>query len=259
MFKAFSKNWFIYTLGDGETGEIRYVGVAINPPERLTRHIRDAKKNMYDTHKDRWIRSQLERGLVPVLNVIDSGFGSKWAEREIFWIAKLKSEGKSLTNGTIGGEGWFGNKHSDKSKKLMSLAMTGKSHVVSMEQRRAQSLAMKGRKRTEEHKRALSLALKGRIPSDETRMKTSRTMLGRKQSEDHKRLVQEYKESRSTAVPSDVLGFYNAYHELRISGSMRGKLDDLLEQWRISRTMYKRIVAGKHWVIRKARGGKWPV
>lgn len=49
-------------------------------------------------------------------------------EKEIYWISKLNSDGMTLYNLTDGGDGTFGYKHSDETKKKLSIIASGRTH-----------------------------------------------------------------------------------------------------------------------------------
>jgi hypothetical protein len=100
----------IYCLRD-ETRFLRYVGkTSITLPERLKGHIREALDKTpsgswkSNTHKSRWIRSMLRRGLTPSIDLITEvkADGNK---AEIAYIAYFKRKGIELVNGTSGGDG----------------------------------------------------------------------------------------------------------------------------------------------------------
>lgn len=93
---------YIYTLKDPESNNIRYVGKTTNPKNRLNAHITRSKNNKY--HSARWVKSLLNKGLKPILEVIEECADDNWQEREKFWI-KFYNEKCDLTNTLEGGEG----------------------------------------------------------------------------------------------------------------------------------------------------------
>ena len=98
------KRWTVYTLSHPRTAIVRYVGSTTQTPQtRLKRHIGQSVEMR--TAKDRWIASLLRSGGVPVIRVIESGFGEGMAEAEQRWIAHYRKNGARLTNKTAGGEG----------------------------------------------------------------------------------------------------------------------------------------------------------
>jgi hypothetical protein len=81
--------------------EIRYVGKTTNPKTRLYNHIKLVNKGK--THCKSWIKSLLEDGLSPLLNIIDTCQDSG-AIKEQQWISFYKKGGCKLCNHTIGSE-----------------------------------------------------------------------------------------------------------------------------------------------------------
>lgn len=112
-------NVFIYYLSDSK-GNIRYVGKTKNEPrKRLYKHILECKSEEI-SHKINWIKSLLNKGERPIIEVIDEVPEGEWQFWEEYWISQLKSWGFQLTNLTIGGDGGNGYKHTSDSKKKMS-------------------------------------------------------------------------------------------------------------------------------------------
>jgi len=68
----------IYLLKD-ENGQVRYVGLAANPDDRLKRHLRECRVG--NTHRKAWIRSMLERGHSPTMEVVEWTDNWNFAER----------------------------------------------------------------------------------------------------------------------------------------------------------------------------------
>ncbi len=91
------------------------------------------------------------------------------AEAEIEWIEEAKRQGLDLTNGTSGGEGSTGFKHSAETRARMSLAHTGSKHH------------MFGRQHSEETKAKIAsshVGFKGRKHSEQTLIKMSEIKQG---------------------------------------------------------------------------------
>jgi group I intron endonuclease len=115
---------YIYTLEHPETGEIRYVGKTTNIKRRYYQHTNKKVCNkLSNKHLSNWLFSILNRDLKPILNIIEE-CEDNWIESEVYWIEQFKVWGFNLVNFTKGGEG-FGHKHSEESKKKMSLAQKG--------------------------------------------------------------------------------------------------------------------------------------
>ena len=110
----------IYFLRDPETQAIRYVGYSRDPKSRLRTHL--SQSGGRSTHKECWIHSLLSKGLKPELEVIE--WVEDYQQREIWWIAKLRSEGVDLTNLMEGGGGLYA--HSQESIDKMSVSHSGR-------------------------------------------------------------------------------------------------------------------------------------
>lgn len=179
---------FIYALLDPLTEKPRYVGQAVGPDRRLTRHIREARKN--DWHVSRWIKGLLSKNLRPVMEIIDvvpDNEADFW-EREYIQVYRELYSG--LTNLTDGGSGcgvgeknpFFGKKHTPETRAKISAGkqgilnprfgkfgednpLFGRKH--SPETRVKMSAAGLGKPKSPEHNAAVSAALRGRKFSKE--------------------------------------------------------------------------------------------
>ena len=119
-------------------------------------------------------------------------------EHEKFLIWCFRDMGINLCNMTNGGDGIFGFKHSDETKKIISISSAGRNpteetrkkislskignkarlgHKNSEEHKAITASIWKGKKLSEEHKLKLSLAKKGKKWSDQTRLKRSENKL----------------------------------------------------------------------------------
>lgn len=122
---------FIYLLRDPENPNKGYVGKSDNPKKRFREHLKDSRRKSYCTN---WIFSLAERGLSPVLEIIDEVPFEHWAQLEVAYIEFFLEQGYELTNGTPGGDCGpilFGEAHPSFGKKLSSeqlLKITGKNH-----------------------------------------------------------------------------------------------------------------------------------
>ena len=103
----------IYILIDPETHQVRYVGKANNISQRYRAHLNRARK--HQIHKLNWIKSLKEKGLKPIIEIIDVVSIDDWIFWETYWISQFKAWGFKLINYTNGGEGCtFGNQTSFK-------------------------------------------------------------------------------------------------------------------------------------------------
>lgn len=115
---------YIYTLSHPQTGEIRYVGKTTNLKRRTYQHFNiKVCKKLGNRHLGNWLLSILNNNLKPKLEVLEE-CTDNWIKCEQYWIEQFKHWGFDLLNITKGGEG-FGHKHSEESKRKMSLAQKG--------------------------------------------------------------------------------------------------------------------------------------
>ncbi len=113
---------FIYTLSEPD-GTVRYVGKSDNPKRRLTKHLHEARTRRKN-RRDKWIYSLLNKGLRPVMTVIEVVSTEAWVEREKYWINHYLNLGCKLVNGSSGGEGgdcFRNRKHSEATKEKGSI------------------------------------------------------------------------------------------------------------------------------------------
>lgn len=132
----------IYKLIDPITLDVKYIGYTKNPiKKRLKNHIRDSINNNR-SYKQKWIRSLLKEGKLPIIKVVKYiRKDEDWEYYEKYYISKYREKmGSKLTNGTEGGDGGKltpsiikkiadsrkGSKMSDESKELMRKAKIGK-------------------------------------------------------------------------------------------------------------------------------------
>lgn len=114
----------IYALTD-EEGDIRYIGKTSQYlKQRLYSHIKETKSER-KSYKISWIKSLLNKGIKPKIEVIDEVPESEWQFWEQYWISQFRAWGFKLTNLTEGGQGGNGYKHKPSSKKKMRHAKLG--------------------------------------------------------------------------------------------------------------------------------------
>ena len=146
---------FIYGLADPVTGDIRYIGKSIRPNERLTNHCNDHSS----CHRTHWIQSLIAKGQRPQLVILQElPDGANWQAIEQQWIAKARSAGWALTNGTDGGDGVVN--LCDEARAKMLKTWTGRKH-------KPESLvkigaASRGRKKSEASKEVMRQKMRGR-------------------------------------------------------------------------------------------------
>ena len=118
---------YIYTLKDPNTNTIRYVGKTKNLKMRYYAHCSRHKLSKYKSYKSSWILSLLNNNQKPIMEVLDEIEDSNWEFWEIYWISQLQTWGFDLTNmtkggeGSLGGKGCLGYKHTEEAKKNISL------------------------------------------------------------------------------------------------------------------------------------------
>ena len=195
---------FIYKLLDPETLEIRYVGKANNPDDRLKQHIAHSRHQAKETHAGYWIASLWKRGLKPILEIIEEVPFAIWEARELYWIEWHLQHGHPLTNTYFGGKGvsmippetrekmrkaHLGKKPTPEQIAKRASAMRGmKYKPMSEESRRNIGNAHRGLKLSKEAREKVAASKRGkkRVPfSEEWHRKHRDAMLGRKQSPEH--------------------------------------------------------------------------
>jgi len=137
--EEFSEKIFIYTLSNPDTFEVRYVGISKNIKRRYKEHIKESKKG--NNYKSCWIRSLNK---MPIIDIIDECSIFDYTFWEKYYITLFKSWGFKLTNLTDGGEGANGYRFNQESKNKMS------------ENRKGDKNGFYGKKHSEENKILMS-------------------------------------------------------------------------------------------------------
>ena len=168
----------IYILSDPRTPlNYRYVGITIKTlKRRLAVHISESKRGV-NTYKCNWIRSLLKEGIKPIITLKAIVEDSIREDIEIKYIKSLRNNNYDLTNGTSGGDGMLGFKHTTTTKHLMSIRY-------------------KGIKRSQETCEKISQTLKGNIPWNKG--KKMSIEFCKKNSDCHKGLVSGFKGKHHT-------------------------------------------------------------
>jgi group I intron endonuclease len=180
----------IYVFTNKINGK-QYVGQTINIEDRYKQHRKDAK------NKDKRPNSIFYKAIRKYgfdsfdFKVLETDIDiSKIHEREKFWIKELNTMKPNGYNLTEGGEGTFGYRHTEESKKRMSEMRKGvPGKPKSEDVKKYLSELYKGRKLSEEQKKKISESKKGKRLSEEHKMKISETQKGRTHSEEHNRNV----------------------------------------------------------------------
>lgn len=116
-------DYFIYTLSDPISMEIKYIGKTKNLKDRLQRHMSPCNLKQTWQSKTKWLKYLKNNNLKPVMEQLDIGDENNIDHLEIFWISQFKSWGFKLKNETIGGDGcdWTGKKHTKESIHKMKM------------------------------------------------------------------------------------------------------------------------------------------
>ena len=119
----------IYTLKDPITNEVRYIGKTKRKlVDRMYSHTSNYKLEKEKSYKNSWIKSLKNKNLKPIIEELDLVEDNNWEFWEQFYINLFKSWGFNLTNmtkggeGSLGGKGCLGYKHTEEAKKRISIA-----------------------------------------------------------------------------------------------------------------------------------------
>lgn len=97
--------YHIYALIDPRTFKPFYVGLSVDPKQRLRNHIRSIYHNRKQTASGKYIKKLADDGLIPQMMIIETisiqtprpDFFIAF-RRERYWINRFKELGHSLTN-----------------------------------------------------------------------------------------------------------------------------------------------------------------
>lgn len=101
------KEVYIYCLKDSQNN-IRYIGKTNNVEKRLQSHISEAKRYNKSRHVLNWIKSLINNGELPTIEIIETVSQDKWEEREKYWISHFRETIPNLCNNCDGGLGGVG-------------------------------------------------------------------------------------------------------------------------------------------------------
>jgi hypothetical protein len=173
------KTPFIYALFDPRSPEeFRYIGQT-NPNKR--KYYKNTRPEMYETRVRsglfpntlvyNWVKSLQAENIEYSWKVIRECQEHELDDVEIEEIAKYRALGFNLLNMTNGGKGLLGFKHSEESKKKMSMTKTGVKQAL--EHTKACADGHRGKKQNPESvaKRTAAITGKKRTPEQRARMK----------------------------------------------------------------------------------------
>ena len=117
------KKTYIYSLSCPLDGQIKYIGKANDPKSRFRKHKSLGDTNTGDNSlKNEWIKSLLDQGLFPILDILEEVDITEWRIKEKFHVRYFKEKGLELFNICGGGNGpSFGNSGSFKGKPPVSV------------------------------------------------------------------------------------------------------------------------------------------
>ena len=156
-------NSFIYSLNCPIDNIPKYIGKTIDIKKRMRSHL----NIKYQNKNSKWIHSLKKNGLSPIVEIIDEVNFNEVDFWEMHYISLYKSWGFDLKNGTIGGEGGTGLKHTEETKMKMSLMRKGKQPSL-------------GRKHSDETKRKIGIKSSQKVFDIEYREKLRLSSTGRK-------------------------------------------------------------------------------
>lgn len=170
---------FIYTLSDPITNLVKYVGKSDNPKRRYLDHIKnvDLKNKRFNNKKTCWIKSIKQKGLLPILSIIDEVPISEWQKYEINYIKLYKSLGANLVNGTLGGDGVV---CTDEVRKKMSDSQKISIKTYSVESKERMRKLGRERVFTKERNEKISASKKNKKISEKQKIDISKKLSWRK-------------------------------------------------------------------------------
>lgn len=114
--------YLVYALKDPKTQEIRYIGKSTSGMRRALQH-KDSSSLKKISHKNNWIKSLLESGLMYQIEILQNcSSNEETLQAEMYWIKFHKEKGTNLTNLTDGGEGNSGWDMPEETKRNISIA-----------------------------------------------------------------------------------------------------------------------------------------
>jgi len=186
--------FYVYEHIRPDTSSVFYVGKG-----HARRSTSTNKRSEY------WKRIVAKAGGFSVRMVVDNVDEELAFFIEMERIDQLRRLGIRLCNLTNGGEGLHGLKHSEETKRKMSVSQRGENHNMfgkqhSEETRQRMSDAKRGKPKTAEHARKVAQALIGTKRNDESKRKMSEAKLGKKLSDEHRQRLSEIRRGKEQAI-----------------------------------------------------------
>src|SRR3989304_1469185 len=162
----------------------KYIGSSKDVYNRWNQHLTELRKGKHTKHiQAAYYKYGEESFVFMVIEIIK--YLDQLTTREQYWKDFYKSYDRIYGYDICRyASSTLGYKHTEKTKKKISLAHNGK--INSEETRGKISLANKGKHLSKEHKEKISLALKGKPLSEETKKKMSLSGKGKPKSEETK-------------------------------------------------------------------------
>lgn len=149
------------------TGNI-YIGQTVNLKKRLYAYSRHECSTQKALHRS-FVKYGFSNHALEILHELPSDVGRDVLnDYEILYIAQHKECGYTLLNMTSGGGGMNGHKHSEETRRKISVSSSRKRN------RRC------GSKHSEETKRKMTLSRIGKKPTEQTLLKMSKSQLARR-------------------------------------------------------------------------------
>lgn len=182
---------YIYSLTDPITKQVRYIGKTVSPLyTRLSGHMCEAHRpGTSRTHKRNWLKSLANRGLMPIIEVVETiPPNGDWESAERYYIEQLRYWGYNLLNVMDGGDG----------------ASIGHKQSATTKWRRSQKLL--NRPRPQDVRNKISKSHKGKVLNETTKEKLRQSNLGKKnpgsQNGRKKPVTQVLKDGTELVYPS---------------------------------------------------------
>jgi hypothetical protein len=210
-----STGWTIYALKDPRTDEIRYVGRTVNLRKRFGGHL--ALSQSTESHKSRWLRLLLSKGVRPVLVTLEVGNGDS-GEAERRWISEFRAAGCNLTNRTDGGDGTPGCIPSEETRAKMGAIHRGIKHSPETLARMSEGLRRYWATNPELSPARLAVRKKiGTLNLGREYTKEERIALGRRSPEARQKLSEQARQMNLGRVLTEE-------HRSKISAGNKGKI-----------------------------------